>query len=148
MSSGKRADLIESLVKEVRKFIAGVILFNEKVAASLGLNGTDLQILHLLELGEAVTPGHLARWSGLTTGGVTVVLDRLESAGYIKRQPNPADRRSTLIRTVPVQMRKLQSIYRSKGQLLLDAVSGASDSELRVILDFFHRTNTGKPEGI
>jgi DNA-binding MarR family transcriptional regulator len=139
MSSLKRSELIESLDREVRKSIAGAILFNEKVAASFGLNGTDLQFLHLLELREAATPGDLARWSGLTTGGATVVLDRLEKAGYIKREPNPSDRRSTLIRPVAARLRKLQARYRSKGELLANAASAYSEKELLLILDFFNR---------
>jgi DNA-binding MarR family transcriptional regulator len=141
MSNEKRADLLQSLVREVRQFIAGAILYNEKVAASLGLNSTDLQFINLLELQVAATPGDLARWSGLTTGGVTVVLDRLEKAGYIKRQPNPTDRRSTLIVPVTARLRKLQSLYQSKGEHLVGAVSELSDRELRVVLDFFNRTN-------
>jgi len=60
MSSPKRLDLVESLVVEVRRFLAAGILFNEQVAASLGLNGTDLQFLNLLLLQEAATPGEFA----------------------------------------------------------------------------------------
>jgi DNA-binding MarR family transcriptional regulator len=142
MSSLKRSELIGSLATEVRKFIAATILFNEKVAASVGLNGTDLQFLHLLELRVASTPGDLARWSGLTTGGVTVVLDRLEKAGYINRQPNPADRRSTLVQPVTAGLRKLQPIYQSKGDFLMKALSAYSASELEIIFDFFRRTNS------
>jgi DNA-binding MarR family transcriptional regulator len=141
MSSRKRSELVRSLTREVRKSIAASILFNETVAASVGLNGTDLQFLHLLELQEAATPGDLARWSGLTTGGVTVVLDRLEKAGYVKRKPNPADRRSTIVRPVAARLRKLASRYQSKSDLLLRAVSQYRDSELQLILDFFRRTN-------
>jgi len=141
MSTLKRAELVALLTREVRKFIAGTILFNESVAASVGLNATDLQFLNLLELGLASTPGELARWSGLTSGGVTVVLDRLERAGFIQREPNPADRRSVLIRTVPARARKLQSRYRTKGELLVSTLAVYSEDELRLILDFFTRTN-------
>ncbi|HWB86999.1 MAG TPA: MarR family winged helix-turn-helix transcriptional regulator [Bryobacteraceae bacterium] len=144
MSSEKHSDLAQSLALEVRKFIAGVILYNEKVAAAVGLNGTDLQCLHVLQLQEAVTPGDLARWSGLTTGGVTVVLDRLERAGYIKRQPNPADRRSTIVVPVPSQLRKLDTYYRSKGALLMHAIDAYSERDLRVILEFFKKTNSAE----
>jgi MarR family transcriptional regulator, organic hydroperoxide resistance regulator len=146
MSTGKRAELAESLTTEVRKFIAGAILFNEKVAASIGLNGTDLQFLHLLELREAATPGDFARWSGLTTGGVTVVLDRLERAGYIKRKPNPTDRRSTIVRPAAAQVRKIQSFYRSKSALPGSAVAESSEGELAVLLNFFSRANRGGRE--
>jgi DNA-binding MarR family transcriptional regulator len=126
--------------------IAATILFNERVAASVGLNGTDLQFLHLLELQEAATPGDLSRWSGLTTGGVTVVLDRLERAGYIRRKPNPADRRSTIVRPVAARLRKLAARYQSKSDLLFNVVSRYRDSELQLIVDFLSRTNTANQQ--
>jgi DNA-binding MarR family transcriptional regulator len=83
--------------------------------------------------------GDLARWSGLTTGGVTVVIDRLEKAGYVKRQPNPADRRSVIIQPVLAKLRKLEPLYRSKGESLVGAVSALSDRALQVVVDFFKK---------
>jgi DNA-binding MarR family transcriptional regulator len=144
MSSSKHLELIQSLVGEVRLFLARGILYNEKVASSLGLNSTDLQFINLLDLKVASTPGDLARWSGLTTGGVTVVLDRLEKAGCIKRQPNPADRRSVIVQPVTARLRKLQPLYQSKGEYLVNVLSKLSERELQVILDFFNRTNRGE----
>jgi DNA-binding MarR family transcriptional regulator len=120
--------------------LAGAILFNQKVADDLGLNATDLQCLNLLDLQGSLTPGDLARCCGLTTGGVTVVLDRLEKAGYIRREANPRDRRSLLIRPVPARMRRLHAIYRSKSQSLADALAPYSERELELILDFVTRT--------
>jgi DNA-binding MarR family transcriptional regulator len=141
MSSSNRAQLVNSLAMEVRKFIAGAILFNEKVAASVGMNSTDLQFINLLQLEVARTPGDLARWSGLTTGGVTVALDRLERAGFIKRQPNPDDRRSTIIKVVETRLRPFLAIYQTKGDLLMGAMETYTDRELALILDFLRRTS-------
>jgi len=145
MSSRKRSELIEAMIQEVRRFLAAGILFNEKVAAELGLNGTDLQFLNLLELQGSATPGDLARWSGLTTGGVTVAVDRLEKAGYVKRQPNPKDRRSTIIRPVPARLLELYLIYKSKGELVVSVLSEFSDRELEVIRRFLKRTTGAEP---
>jgi MarR family transcriptional regulator, organic hydroperoxide resistance regulator len=122
--------------------LAGAILFNQKIADELGLNATDLQCLNLLELEGSLTPGDLARCCGLTTGGVTVVLDRLEKAGYLRREANPRDRRSLLIRPVPARLRNLQKIYRSKSQTLAKALAPYSQRELELILDFVTRTVT------
>ena len=141
MSTRKRSELIQSMVLEVRRFLAAGILFNEKVAAELGLNGTDVQLLNLLELQGWATPGDLARWSGLTTGGVTVAVDRLEKAGYVKRQPNPKDRRSNIIRPVPARLLELYLIYKSKGELVVSVLSKFNDRELQVIMSFLMRTN-------
>ena len=141
MSSPKNLKLMETLNEEVRRFIAGAILFNLNVAAKVGLNGTDMQCLNLLLLQGSAKPGDFARWASLTTGGVTVVLDRLEKAGYISREPNPHDRRSSIIRPVLAKFRKLQPHYQSKGEQLMGVLASYTEAELKLILDFFTRTN-------
>lgn len=146
MSSPTRPDLLQDLELEVRKLIAGTILFNEKIAARVGLNSTDLQCLHLLELQSSATPGEIARWAGLTTGGVTVVLDRLESAGYIRREPNPADRRSTIIRPVAARLKKLHAMYQAQGEGLARVLAAYPDAHLRLILDFLKEVNAAGAE--
>ena len=141
-----RKKLERTLQMEVRWFIAGVILFNQEVAEAVGLNATDLQCLHLLVLQGSATPGQLAKWASLTTGGMTVVLDRLEKTGYVTREPNPNDRRSLLIRPVEKQIRRLEEIYRSKGQALAQTLSEFNERELEVVLSFFQKSNaTNRP---
>jgi MarR family transcriptional regulator, organic hydroperoxide resistance regulator len=139
-STSTRADLLQLLEQGVRRMLAGAIIFNQQVADRVGLNATDLQCLNLLGLQDALTPGDLARCCGLTTGGGTVVLDRLEKAGYIRREANPRDRRSLLIRLVPAKMRKLEKIYQSKSESLARALAPYTDRELELILDFVTRT--------
>lgn len=149
-SSADPMPLPLQLSLEVRRFLAGAILFNTRVAEQLGMNATDMQCLHLLELnGSAMTPGELGRCCGLSSGGVTVVLDRLEKAGYITREPNPRDRRSVIVRPVPAAMRKLETIYRAKGEGLAQLLSRYGQEELHLILDFFRSANatrSGDPD--
>jgi DNA-binding MarR family transcriptional regulator len=146
MSSAERENLETRVNGEVRRFIAGAILFNLKVADEVGLNATDVQCLNLLELRGGATPGELARWAYLTTGGVTVVLDRMEKAGYIRRDPNPNDRRSSIVRPIAARARQLHARYRAKGQELARALGAYSEPELRLILDFLQRANSGRVE--
>jgi DNA-binding MarR family transcriptional regulator len=141
MSSAKKSKLMKSMMVEVRRFIAGAILFNLKVAGEVGLNGTDMQCLNLLEIQGSAKPGEVARWASLTTGGGTVVLDRLEKAGYIRREPNPEDRRSTIIRPVLAKYQNFAPHYRAKGEALMQALSSYRENELDLILDFFQRVN-------
>ena len=66
-----RTTLQDGLVVQIRQFIAGTILFNQRVADRAGLHLTDVQCINLLELLGPSTPGTLAQCTGLTTGGVT-----------------------------------------------------------------------------
>jgi hypothetical protein len=68
----------DRIVLEIRKFIAASIFFNTQAAEKAGLGLTDMQMLHMLQLYGPSTPSRLAKWTGLSSGGVTVALDRLE----------------------------------------------------------------------
>ena len=63
----------------------------------MGVNRTDGRCLDLLEHRGQMSAGELARASGLSTGAITAVIDRLEHAGYAQRVADPADRRRVLI---------------------------------------------------
>ncbi|RUQ02095.1 MarR family transcriptional regulator [Microbacterium sp. HSID17254] len=80
------------------------MVFHGKVTAdAAGLNATDLYALNLLDLIGEVTAGELARRTGLTTGAVTKLVDRLASAGLVSRRPDPQDRRRVRIGIVDTE---------------------------------------------
>lgn len=82
----------------MRELMARAVLFQEAVARSGGLNGTDLQTVGLLMSEGPATPGELAQRVGVTSGGaITAVVDRLERAGYVTRSRDAHDRRRVII---------------------------------------------------
>src|SRR5579883_2366152 len=111
LSTENCARLRDEINRLIRQSIAGSILFNQSVADRFQLRLTDMQCLNILDLLGPVTPGKLAECTGLTTGGVTVMLDRLEKAKFVKREPNPSDRRSLLIRVNPRRVRQVNALY-------------------------------------
>ena len=94
-----------------------------------------------MELQGEATPGELAKYASLTTGGITVLMDRLERAGYVHREPNPKDRRSSIVRPDTAHLRQPERIYRSNDEALVQVLSGYKKPELRTILDFFSKVN-------
>jgi len=146
MSNEKRARLAESLIREMREFIAGAILNNQRVADRLGIHYTDQQVLNLVDLLSDAKPGDLARLTGLTSGGITMSLDRLEKAGYVRRERNPDDRRSVIIRMVPDCRRKVLEQHQTANQIMGKIFAGYGEKELALILDFFARTNRARVE--
>jgi DNA-binding MarR family transcriptional regulator len=147
MSTENRLALHAELVGQIRRFIAGTILFNQKVADRVGLHLTDMQCVNLLDLLGPVTPGRLAECTGLTTGGVTVMLDRLEKAGVLKRERNPNDRRSVLVRVNPKKLRKINRLYRGINEQLGAFLSETPEAEIRSMAAFFSRMNAIRMEG-
>ncbi|OLT13487.1 hypothetical protein BJF78_22065 [Pseudonocardia sp. CNS-139] len=142
-------DLRARIGAETLRFIAGVVLHNQAVAQRVGLGASDSQFLSLLGLHGPLTPGRLAELTGLTTGTVTGVVDRLERAGYVRRERDASDRRKVLVTQVPAAMAALAEHYRAHGEHL-DAVLRRRDADqLRVIADFLAELNAspGGPSG-
>jgi MarR family transcriptional regulator, organic hydroperoxide resistance regulator len=146
MSTRRRA-IRESLIRETRHFLAEAILFNQQLADRLGINPIDYQVLNLLDLFGPATPGDLAHLTGLSSGGMTVVIDRLEHGQYIERERNPRDRRSVIVRFAIAPKRRIAALYKPV-LARMDKVLAAYDLEqLGVINDFFMRSNRAHEPG-
>jgi DNA-binding MarR family transcriptional regulator len=141
LSNRNRDALHAEITCQLRHFSAGTTLFNQKVADHVGLHLTDMQCMNLLDLLGTSTPSRLAECTGLTTGGVTVMLDRLEKAGYIRREPNPDDRRSVLVHVAAKKMEKIQVQYTGLAEQFDAYLAEASDEELEVAVKFLKRMN-------
>jgi predicted transcriptional regulator len=112
------------------------VLFQQAIADQLGLNTTDLMCLSFLNSAEPQTAGQLAEATGLTTGSVTVMIDRLEKAGYAQREKDPTDRRRVIVRPVAERIeRDIAPLYASLGEAWVQAIERYSTPELAVILD-------------
>lgn len=75
----------------------GITLFRNALAKRLKLTLTESLCLTALGIGRVKTPTEIARFTGLTTGATTSMLDRLERRKLIRRTRNPADRRGIII---------------------------------------------------
>jgi DNA-binding MarR family transcriptional regulator len=109
--SRQKRDTFEELVREVRRSQAATARFDQAVADALGLNRTDMRCLDILQLEGSVTAGRLAELTGLTTGAITTVLDRLEKAGFARRVRDEHDRRRVLVEMAPEAMSGAANLY-------------------------------------
>jgi DNA-binding MarR family transcriptional regulator len=100
-----------SLARAVHGLIAGSVAAHEAVAERLGINSTDLRCLVLASREPGLQPTRLAELAGLTTGAITGVLDRLERAGFVRREPDPADRRRLRVRLVADRVGEIEGYY-------------------------------------
>src|SRR6202050_3071866 len=129
----------DRIVLEIRKFIAASIFFNAQAAEKAGLGLTDMQLLHMLQLYGPSTPSRLAGWTRLSSGGITVALDRLEKAGYLRREANPADRRSLLITLVPTRLRKIAAMYGGVENETRRLLAMLPEGDLEAVIPFFEK---------
>lgn len=116
-------------------------LFSQAVAERVGLNATDMESLDFLNLYGPMTAGRLAELSGLTTGAVTGVIDRLEAAGYVRRERDPKDRRRVIIQPRPERFGDFTPYYGPLYELMTNLLARYSDAELTLLLDYYTETN-------
>src|ERR1700682_1477157 len=79
-----RAALMEELEHAVRRSSAQGVIFGQTVGSRVGMSSSHLECLDFLNLEGRVTAGRLAQVTGLTTGAITGVVDRLEKAGLVR----------------------------------------------------------------
>ena len=127
----------DRIILEIRKFITSAIFFNSQAAEKAGLSLTDSQMIHTLQLYGPSTPTRLAAATGLSSGGVTVALDRLEKGGYIRREPNPDDRRSLLIHINPTHLLKLKGMYENVEAETRRQLATLPKSDFAAVIRFF-----------
>ena len=112
----------------------------DQAAADLyGLNRTDMRALDIVGRAGPLAPTALARLLGFTTGGVTTVLDRLERAGYVRRRPDPADRRRQVVEITDATAARDQEVFGDLIRATSDLLATYTDDQLQVIQDFLNR---------
>ncbi len=125
-----------------RDMATAVITFHETLARKAGMSAAETRTLGVLGRLGVATPGQLALETGLTTGAITGIVDRLEKAGFARREPNPNDRRSLLIR--PANPEKVARIlgphYESLRTAMTEMASRYTPEQLEVIARYLEDT--------
>jgi DNA-binding MarR family transcriptional regulator len=135
-----RGTTVAALERALRETSALSVLFSQAVADRAGMNPTDLESLDILARHGPMTAGRLAELTGLTTGAITGLVDRLEGRGYARREPHPTDRRSVIVRPlIENAERDLAPSYAAMSRAMDELVTRYSDEELAVIADFMTR---------
>src|SRR6202521_645805 len=131
-----RAALMEELEHAVRRSSALGVIFGQTVASRIGISSSDLECLDFLNLEGGVTAGRLAELTGLTTGAITGMVDRLEKAGLVRRERDDNDRRKVFIAIVPENIAKIGRFYEPLQRAVQRDWEGYTDAELKLLLRF------------
>jgi DNA-binding MarR family transcriptional regulator len=131
-----RAALLQELEHAMRRSSALGVIFGQTVASTAGVSSSDLECLDFLNLEGRVTAGRLAEVTGLTTGAITGVVDRLEKAGFARRARDESDRRKVFIELVPENIAKIGRFYEHLQHSMQQVWSTYSDAELKLLLRF------------
>jgi DNA-binding MarR family transcriptional regulator len=135
-----RRTLPGQVVGNLRALSTEIDRLDQAAADRYGLNRTDMRALDITGRAGPLAPTALARLLGFTTGGVTSVLDRLERAGYIRRRPDPVDRRRQVVETTEATATRDQEVFGDLIDQTTALLASYTDDQLRLIDDFLTRT--------
>jgi DNA-binding MarR family transcriptional regulator len=133
----RREEVIQAINEKFREISTETIMFHQAVADVLGLHITDHKCLDFIYRFGAMPAGKLAELTGLTTGAVTGIIDRLEEAGYVRRTNDPKDRRRTIVEPTRNKKleRKIEALFTPLHDRMHKILSSYSDRELAFLLD-------------
>lgn len=94
-----KQELEEAVLHGAAEYGISITMFRNALAKRLRLTLTESLCLTALGIGRVRTPTEIARFTGLTTGATTSMLDRLERRRFVRRVPNPDDRRGVIVET-------------------------------------------------
>lgn len=138
----------EKLTMGMRGLGTRTVLYQQSVAASLGLYNNDFLSIDILHEKGPVTAGELSRLTGLTTGSVTSLIDRLEKNGFVRRQPDPHDRRKVIIVPLYENKEDVSATYLQLHAAMVKLASSYSDEELELITQFLNKASSVLEEQI
>lgn len=131
-----REKLIGELNVEIRRYQNAQDAFDDAASQRLGINRTDQRCLDILDLNGQMTAGRLAAESGLSTGAVTTLLDRLEQKGYVRRVRDTVDRRRVLVELTEEARERAAEIWGPIAEEASDGWANVSDAQLLFLRDF------------
>ena len=140
-TSRSQDELTEEIIGRLaRRHSTAAVLFHHAVAERLGLGPTDHKCLDVLREREGMTGSELAAITGLTTGAITGVVARLERAGYLRREPDPDDRRKQRLYAVPERARAIHAVVDPLRQDVAVLLERFDTHQLTAIADFLAGT--------
>ena len=135
MTRSRRSHLVERIgVQLGRELSTRTILFHQAIADSLGIASTDHKCLGFIaDADHPVTAGELVTLTGLTSGAITGVIDRLEAAGLAYRERDAHDRRRVVVKAAPTARARVAPLFEGIGRAALEMTARYSDDELAAI---------------
>ena len=133
-----RRELLNRLRDLGRKISTQTVFLHQAIAQSVGLNATDTKCIDLIlsHPHGSVTAGGLSGMTGLTTGAITHILDRLEKRQFIERVRDTRDRRKIFIRVRLESLEPLAPKYEEIGRAYMSLAARYADKELQLICDY------------
>ncbi|WP_219416204.1 MarR family winged helix-turn-helix transcriptional regulator [Pseudonocardia nigra] len=133
----RRRELLRRVAVQGRLLNLATTSLSHAAAARLGLQAVDQQCIGLLHRTGPASVGELAQLAGLTASSITGVVDRLERAGHVRREPDPRDRRKVIV--VPLPSPTAEEMFAPLQRRIAELNDRHSDAELTLVADYLEQ---------
>ena len=134
--SGSRGELISEIVLAIQDEQTQNAFLSNAIAERLDVTSTELEVLGTLVARGPLSAGEIAQRTGLTSGAVTRLVDRLEQRGSVRRRADQNDRRRVLVEITSGAMHICEPFYgplAREGTALLEKLT---EKELEIVLRY------------
>jgi DNA-binding MarR family transcriptional regulator len=131
-----RAALLQELENAMRIGSSQGAMFAKMVADRAGISSADMDCIDFVNVEGRMTAGRLAELTGLTTGAITGVVDRLEKAGFVRRERDESDRRKVFIVPVLEKMMQVGRPYQLVQRAMAKQCAAYTDAELKFLIRY------------
>ena len=139
-SSSTRQALVQQIDWALRELSTSTVLAASSIAQKVGMGPNDFKCAEMLVRTGPMTAGQLAKATSLTSGAITGIVDRLEKAGWARREADPHDRRRVIIHPGPQHNQQTATeLYASYTQTMERLLLNYTEEQLSFILAFVHR---------
>lgn len=139
MHQEQMPDLAQLIVEFYEKLSS----WEHGVVRGTGLTPTQMHVIEILGAHKALRMKELAERMGVTTGTLTVVADKLEQRGLMRRRPNDADRRSILVELTESGWERFHEHDKLHADLTRDIIADLSSEEAECLAGCLRKINRG-----
>lgn len=140
-SNNPSNETLQNFVSQMRGLGNRTVLYQQVVATKLELNNNDYMSIDIMREKGPITAGELSKLSGLTTGSVTALIDRLEKHGYVRRENDPNDRRKVIIVPLYEDNEEVSNAYHPLHEAMMALGSEYTAEELELISRFLREAS-------
>lgn len=123
----------------MRRLSTEMDALDQRAAEYFGINRTDLHVIDVLRSKGPLTASQLAGAVGLTSGGLSIALDRLERIGYVRRSRHPDDRRSVLVEATDALVPLEAEMYGQLGEEIRRLLGTYNREQLATIKHYLEK---------
>jgi DNA-binding MarR family transcriptional regulator len=131
-----KQQLIAEARRAMRRLSAEIDGLDQRTAEHFKVGRTDVHIIDTVDSRGPITPTELARTVGLTTGGLSIALERLERIGYLRRVRHPDDRRKVMVEATETIVLLQETMFAQLGRRMHAILGGYTAEQLDTITHF------------